>query len=116
MILQPIVENAIYHGLEQKSGKGSLTIHGYKTEDKCILFEITDNGVGIKDDKLRIIQASLNEVKPDSLNLEVTSGLGLLNTHKRIQLAYGDGYGIKIDSKFNEGTTILVRMPWEDLS
>ncbi|WP_207302262.1 sensor histidine kinase [Gracilibacillus phocaeensis] len=116
MILQPIVENAIYHGLEQKSGKGILTIQGGKTEDNRIQFEITDNGIGIEDEKLKMIQASLSEVQPETLNLEVNSGLGLLNTHKRIQLAYGNGYGIEIDSKYNEGTTILVRMPWEDLS
>ncbi|GAB2545398.1 sensor histidine kinase [Gracilibacillus alcaliphilus] len=66
------------------------------------------------DENLKIIQQSLTENQTNSLNLEVGSGLGLLNTHQRIQLAYGNRYRMKIDSKYKERTTISLSIPWEN--
>lgn len=91
LLLQPIVENAILHGLE---GKGRILVRGYEKEDRLV-FEVEDDGKGMEE-KMR---ASL---------LTETSGvgIGLLNVHKRIELYYGKGYGLEIESKVNQGTRV----------
>ncbi|MDF2959640.1 MAG: signal transduction histidine kinase, LytS [Paenibacillus sp.] len=110
MILQPIVENAIYHGLERKNGKGHLTITGLVTEENTVRFEISDSGKGIKADDLHKLRQSLQAAdRGDGEN--VAGGLGLLNIHQRIRLAFGEQYGIEIYSIDNEGTQVILHMP-----
>jgi two-component system sensor histidine kinase YesM len=110
MILQPIVENAIYHGLERKSGKGTLTIKGWVTDEHVVRFEISDNGKGIHADELhklrhRLKAADINQSFPSG------KGLGLINIHRRIKLAFGEQYGIEIISSENEGTQVSLQIP-----
>ncbi len=88
-ILQPFVENAMYHGLEAKIGKGYIKIEGRLRESKLI-FTINDNGVGIAD--LSILD----------------TGYGVKNVKERIKLFYGDEYGISFASELNVGTTVTI--------
>ncbi len=105
MLLQPIVENAVFHGLEPKTLKGSLYIGAQKEEDKLIL-TVKDDGVGIEEEKLRELQEQLRQPAGD------TSGhVGLLNTNARIRLAYGEEYGIRLESRKEDGTTVQMVLP-----
>jgi len=96
LILQPLVENAIIHGLE---GKGRIEVLGY-IEGKDMIFEVRDDGIGIEEK----IALKLLEERPDR-------GIGLTNVHKRIELLYGKGYGVKIFTEITKGTTIRIAIP-----
>lgn len=104
LILQPIVENAIYHGLQNRSSGGVINIVGY-VKDSNIVFEISDNGIGM-DANLTI---RLNEYIND-LNDSFHS-IGLKNINKRIKLRYGESYGIYISSEYGNGSTVTVIFP-----
>lgn len=103
LILQPIIENAIYHGINQLEEKGRITIQAYM-EGSCIIFCISDNGYGIKPSVLKGILDK--EPKSDS-----PSGVGLKNVNERIKLTYGDEYGLEITSELDEGTTVKISIP-----
>lgn len=91
-ILQPFIENAMYHGLEAKIGEGYIQVTGQKLE-KSLCFVIRDNGVGIGDRK------------------RLEEGYGVSNVRERIRLFYGDGYGVSFDSRVGEGTTVRIIVP-----
>jgi two-component system sensor histidine kinase YesM len=103
LLLQPIVENAIIHGLENKVGKGNLVINGYQEADELI-FEIIDDGIGIEANKLALINA-----KKDLAS--TTDSIGLQNVNRRIQLYYGASYGLHIKSQAQSGTIVTLRLP-----
>lgn len=114
MLLQPIVENAFYHGLEQSLKSGRLRIIGYKiNSDNHICFKIIDNGIGMSVEKVAILKAKLkgtnNEKKLIMSNVE--EHLGILNINRRIKLIYGNEFGIDIESVHNEGTTVTIVVP-----
>lgn len=104
LTLQPLVENALYHGIKEKRGKGKITITGCKEGDD-LLFVISDNGIGMTEEKLMALRASIKEK-----NDEKTS-FGLYNVEQRILLTYGSGYGIFFESEIGKGTTAKVRIP-----
>ena len=109
-LLQPIIENAIFHGLELKPGPGILSISGKLLEDSSICFEIRDNGIGIEKEKLVKMQDSLtNDLYVDSSSHH--TGIGLLNIHNRIKNMYGEEYGLSIDSEQGKGTCVTIRVP-----
>ncbi|MFQ9510169.1 MAG: sensor histidine kinase, partial [Lachnospiraceae bacterium] len=93
-ILQPFIENAMYHGLEPKVGKGSIQMSGWKEENK-IIFTIEDDGVGISD--LTVLE----------------QGYGIQNVKERIHLIYGDTYGVSVESHVGIGTKITIIIPSE---
>ncbi len=103
LTLQPIVENAIYHGLEMAEGEGIIDISGTKKEDR-LEFVIRDNGIGIAEEKLKEIKDQLNGFKAGR-------SIGLLNVHERIRLYFGVDYGLDIESKTGHGTTVRVLLP-----
>jgi len=110
MILQPIVENAVYHGLERKDGSGNLYIMGGVVQDK-VVFAIQDDGVGIKKEEVDEINRIINEqIETNSLNRSNRS-IGLANINARIKILFGDDYGLKIDSELNKGTQVTVTFP-----
>lgn len=106
-IIQPIVENSIIHGIEDKLGKAHLTINGW-SEDHKIIFEIKDDGVGISEEKLQQIQNSTSGQSPGS------DSIGIANVNKRIKLYYGDEYGLDIRSAKNIGTITRITMPFSN--
>jgi two-component system sensor histidine kinase YesM len=103
LTIQPLVENAIYHGLKPKGINGRLHIMG-SCSDNEILITVSDNGVGIDPVKSKEL---LNTRKSDHAN----KSFGLINVHERIKLFFGNEYGISIHSIPGEGTTIEVRLP-----
>jgi two-component system, sensor histidine kinase YesM len=112
LILQPIVENALYHGIKNRRSGGEILIKGSKRDEEyAILFEIIDNGIGMTEEKLNEVQAELNNNNVEPLIKE--SGFGLNNVHKRIKLYYGKDYGLFIQSEYNKGTHISICIPCE---
>lgn len=104
LIIQPIVENAFVHGLEMKDGNGLLRIIVEKT-DRCRIYVI-DDGVGIEPEKLEEVLEGLNNFE----KLDKTH-IGLSNVNQRIKLLYGEEYGLIIQSKWMEGTTVIIELP-----
>lgn len=104
LVLQPIVENSIVHGLNELDVSKDITINGYLKEDKLII-EVIDNGVGMYEEDIIKIFESHNKSKT-SLN-----GIGIKNTEKRIKLNCGDEYGIKIDSEKYKFTRVTLILP-----
>jgi len=112
MILQPIVENAIYHGIERKKGKGILTIQGDIVDNRIIQFIISDNGKGMNSQELEDLLFRINSSSEDINNqIKNKRGIGLVNINHRVKLLFGDEYGITIDSCENEGTQVLLKLP-----
>lgn len=105
MLLQPIVENSIFHGLEPKTGKGSLYI-GARIEEEMLVIIVKDDGVGIDREGLEEIQKELLEE-----NADTSRHVGTLNTNARIRLFYGKEYGVSIESCIEDGTTVILRLP-----
>jgi two-component system sensor histidine kinase YesM len=103
LTLQPILENAIYHGLKLKGSKGHIQIRGFK-EEKRIIIHIADDGVGIQQN------AQIHNLKQFTENGKPTS-FGLFSVHERIRLYFGIEYGITIKSQEGMGTTITVCIP-----
>lgn len=102
LTLQPIIENAIYHGLKQKEDKGMVTIKGYKQEN-AIVIEILDDGVGME-------KAKINELinsTPKTNNVD----FGVSSVNLRLKLLYGDQYGLNIESKIAEYTKVIIKIP-----
>ena len=105
MTLQPIVENAIIHGLEKKAEGGVLSIAGKKFFNEYIIIEVSDNGAGIPEDRLKSI---FNENRPDG-NI---TGLGIQNVDHRIKYYFGKEYGLYIESRMGEGTKVFIKLPY----
>lgn len=91
-ILQPFIENSMYHGLEPKIGKGYIELKGERIEND-IYFTISDNGVGMKDVE------------------DMKKGFGVTNVIDRIHLFYGAAYGIQVESEYGVGTKVKIRIP-----
>lgn len=103
-ILQPIVENAVFHGIQPKNDDGEIIITGMKNKDN-IEIVVHDNGVGIKEEILRKI------ISPENMSAKNTEHIGVVNIHNRIQSCYGDAYGLKIESEAGCGTSVYIRLP-----
>lgn len=106
LILQPLVENAIYHGIKEKRGQGFIRITGC-VEDGKIHFQVIDNGIGMTPEKLEEINRILKE--DSSNNNEV--GYGIFNVNAKIKLNFGNEYGLFYHSIYGEGTTVDVWHP-----
>ena len=102
LILQPLIENALYHGIKNRRGRGVIQITGEKRNDD-ILLQVRDNGAGMTEEQLQRLQAGVYE--------EHHSGLGLKNVHQRIRLYCGEPYGLTFESKQGIGTTVTVLLP-----
>ncbi|MFK7697584.1 sensor histidine kinase [Paenibacillus sp. HJGM_3] len=107
-ILQPLVENSIKHGIEEKPGKGIVSI-GCWVKDEDLYLEVSDNGVGIDEEtKSQLLSPSEgSQLKRKDKHTNV----GIISVHKRIQILYGDRYGLSITSELHHGTSIRIRLP-----
>ncbi|KMY52201.1 hypothetical protein AC625_02885 [Peribacillus loiseleuriae] len=107
LTLQPLIENAIYHGVKQRRGQGVITVKGYE-HDQHIIFTIKDNGIGISEARLKEIKKEIGEHLSEEKG---TVGIGLKSVDGRIKIHFGTEYGLMIDSEEGRGTTITVRLP-----
>jgi two-component system sensor histidine kinase YesM len=103
--LQPLVENALYHGIKNKRGKGMIRIEGELDGEDCILL-ITDNGKGMTPERLEQVRKGIRNRKARETDI-----YGLYNVNERIRLNFGENYGITITSTYGEGTCVTVRLP-----
>lgn len=105
--LQPLIENAIEHGLERRTEAGLLkVVTRYDGADLLII--VSDNGVGIDSGQLRELREQLEAGATDTLG---DAHIGIKNVHERIQYYFGEQYGIRIDSTPGEGTEVTIRIP-----
>lgn len=112
MILQPIVENSVYHGLESMDEGGHLRVSGHIDANGDVCFQVSDSGKGIPKDELERIKAKLGmEYSERAKNSLDGKSIGLSNIHNRIKLLFGEGYGVEIESQIGRGTTVLVKIP-----
>ncbi|HBG22949.1 MAG TPA: hypothetical protein DDW83_06810 [Peptococcaceae bacterium] len=107
LALQPLVENAVLHGIEPLEGKGEIKIHGRQEKQK-VVFEIRDNGVGIPSGKLE----GISQLNINSSGRGHTTGLGLAHVHQRLQHYFGSDYGLDIESSENEGTLVRINFTY----
>jgi two-component system sensor histidine kinase YesM len=112
LLLQPLVENAMIHGIQKKEGRGAITVY-VKREGQRMSFLVLDDGLGIPEDKLQEIRAGLMRPpsEADAVPLEAESSYGLRNVHERLQLHYGPESGLHIESRLNAGTRISFTIP-----
>jgi two-component system sensor histidine kinase YesM len=113
LILQPIIENAIYHGIKNKRGGGQITLKGYIKEDNLV-FEVADDGIGMNQEQLEKLRSKLlceQQLMLDDKNLD--NGYGLINVNERIKLYYGRKYGLTVESEISKGTIIFISIPVE---
>ena len=99
--LQPIIENAIYHGLDRMVDEGEIRI-GVHSRGDNLVFTVEDNGIGMTKEQCReILEGSTGD----------KTGIGIRNVNNRIKIYFGEQYGIQIDSELDEGTTVTIIMP-----
>jgi two-component system, sensor histidine kinase YesM len=108
LILQPLVENALYHGIKNKRCGGTIVVRAKQKNENEVLLEVEDNGVGFTPDKLTQLQAELED---DSGDIKLESGFAIGNVNKRIRLYYGRQYGLSIKSEYNTGTCAALVIP-----
>ena len=112
MTLQPLAENAVYHGLEPRRGGGTLSIAA-RREDGSLVIDVSDNGIGMSAERLEQVREALADAsagRPVAI-AQTTGGVGMVNVHARIVFTYGDSYGLVLSSD-RGGTTVRVRMPY----
>ena len=105
LMLQPLVENAIYHGMEFMDGDGLIMVKAWREENE-LYFSVADNGLGMTEDKVEMILTG----KSSSGNGR-GSGIGVKNVNERIKLYFGEAYGLTIDSEPDEGTKVTIHLP-----
>lgn len=112
LCIQPIVENAIKHGLETKLDKGIIKISAYNTKKRLII-TIEDNGIGITEEKVKILNQRLTKKRENILLVDKKgdTSIGIENVNERIKLYFGDEYGIKIFSTYGIGTIVEMTLP-----
>lgn len=105
MIIQPLIENAIYHALSECTGDGKIIIQGLHIDDKLVL-TISDNGIGIQEDNLKDLNDYINDRNSKF------KGIALRNINKRLKLQYGEAFGLEIFSIYGKGTSMVLTLPF----
>ena len=105
LILQPIVENALYHGIKECDHNGTIRID-ITRENGALIMTITDDGIGMTAERLAEVRAALRDCKHPK------SGIyGIVNVHERLLLSYGEPYGLLLESTYGAGTVCTIRHP-----
>ena len=108
LVIQPILENAIEYGVSSMDGEGEILVKGYRKEDE-IFIEVKDNGIGMPEEVCNRLLTEENRVQTRG------SGVGLINVHKRLQLRFGEEYGLEIMSEPDQGTTVVIHLPYREM-
>ena len=103
--IQPLVENALYHGIKNKRGQGTITITGERSENGFVLY-VRDNGIGMTQERLNEVRAGIQKLSYTGKEI-----YGLYNVNERIRLNFGETYGISIESTYGEGTCVSISLP-----
>lgn len=103
--IQPLVENALYHGIKNKRGQGTITITGESKENGFVLY-VRDNGIGMTQERLNEVRAGIQKLSYTGKEI-----YGLYNVNERIRLNFGETYGISIESTYGEGTCVSISLP-----
>lgn len=105
LILQPLIENSIYHGIEQAYGNGEIRVSS-SLDSGTLILRIEDNGVGMTEDQLRVLnQGTISD------DTDKNDSIGVNNVRRRIHTLFGENCGLAIDSELGEGTIVTVRIP-----
>ena len=104
LLLQPLVENALKYGFRDSQTKLRIEMLGYRRED-CVYITVSDDGAGMSSSNLHIIRETLK-------GREQTNSIGLQNVNRRLKLVFGEAYGLSVESKQGEGTSVLICMPY----
>ena len=104
--IQPIVENALYHGIKNKRGLGRIRVSG-KEEEGGFAIQVEDNGIGINEERLRQVRDKIQYRTPAENDI-----YGLYNVNERIRLNFGEKFGISIESVYGEGTVVSIHLPY----
>lgn len=105
LVVQPLLENAIYYGVEHMDGEGEIVVKGYR-QDGDLYIEVRDNGLGMPKEEVSQLLVDNHRVRKRG------SGVGLINVHNRIRLCFGEAYGLEIQSVPDEGTTVRIHLPF----
>ena len=107
LIVQPVLENAIYHGMAYADGDGEIAVRAFREGDDVII-QVTDNGPGMPEE---VVERLLDPNGPAALAGAKGSGIGFRNVHQRLRLTFGPAYGLTILSEPDDGTTVRIRLP-----
>lgn len=107
LTLQPLVENALYHGIKNRRRKGFIRVTGRAENERLIILEVADDGAGMTEERLEAVRASLAEGRRE--------GFGLRTVNQRIQILFGEEYGLTVESTPDVGTRIIVTIPMQTL-
>lgn len=107
--IQPLVENALYHGIKNKRGKGSIRIIG-KSYEEYFTIDVEDDGIGMTEERLSRIRSKIRHLDENDNDI-----FGLYNVNERIRLRFGSEYGITVDSRFGYGTSVEIRLPYVEV-
>ncbi len=110
LLLQPIVENAIIHGLKDMEETGRITITIKEEDKELLLIDISDNGTGISEEEIQELNANIYDRD------KASEGIGFYNIKQRIKLCYGPSYGMDIQSKREEGTLVRLKLPLRNIT
>ncbi len=103
--IQPVVENALYHGIKEKRGGGTIRVEGSE-DDSDLFIRVIDDGMGMDEERMSEVVRGLTDKDPEAKKI-----YGLYNVNERIRLGYGEEYGISITSVFGQGTTVTIHLP-----
>ena len=106
LIVQPLLENAIYHGMAYADGDGEITVRA-RRDGEDVVIEVADNGPGMPEEMVERLLDQSYAAAPGTKG----SGIGLRNVHQRIRLTFGEEYGLAIHSEPDAGTTVCIRLP-----
>lgn len=116
LLIQPLIENAVYHGIERNRGRGTITLNVYRDKKGCLCVEVIDNGAGMEPEELEELNARLtldNNAYFRGLGGNRRKSIGIENVNRRIKLFYGEQYGLKMESMVGEFTKVTIRIPCE---
>ncbi|MBA2940469.1 sensor histidine kinase [Paenibacillus sp. CGMCC 1.16610] len=113
LTLQPIVENALLHGIRRSKGKTGTILIGARKEDGVLLLTVSDDGIGMDEE---LVQSLLTQPRPSMKSDGSGSSYGLYNVNERIKLFAGDHYGLCIHSTLGEGTTVTARIAYKEVA
>jgi len=112
-ILQPLIENAVFHGIEPGGGGGTVAVR-FTAEGDRLLIQVRDDGVGIAREKLTRLLDADGQPEPELADEGISAGLGVNNINRRIKMVYGEEYGLAYDSQPGEYTCVTVLLPREE--